>query len=83
MTTFNGFEFNEGTTEEKKQMIQALSNHLRRHPLSVEEVATLLVETMATTSEIVCEADEDDENTLQNIRSMVSDLHGQIESFIN
>lgn len=83
MTTFNGFEFNEGTTEEKKQMIQALSNHLRRHPLSVEEVATLLVETMATTSEIVCEADEDDENTLQNIRSMVGDLHVQIESFIN
>ena len=82
MATFNGFGFTETTTEEVEGVIQELTHYLKNHPLTEEEVAKILVQTMNLTAEISCELDEDDEQSVSRIRSHVEQIQQLIEASI-
>lgn len=82
MTTFNGFNFKEGTMEEKQQLTQTLVQALQTQSITTEEFAKLMVEMMDTLSEMSCELHEDDENSIPNAQQFISDMQNRIESFI-
>lgn len=82
MTTFNGFLFTEGTMEEKETLIQALTQHLEERPLTMAQVAEVFVQTMDLASEMACQVDEDDEETLPQIRQHLTQLQSIIENTI-
>lgn len=82
MTTFNGFNFEEGTMEEKQQLTQTLVQALQTQSITTEEFASLMVEMMDTLSELSCELHEDDENSIPNSQQFISDMQNRIESFI-
>lgn len=83
MTTFNGFLFEEGTFEERDTLIQALTKHLEAHPLTMAQVAEILVHTMDLASEMACQVDEDDEETLPQIRQTLVHLQEFIEKAVH
>lgn len=82
MTTFNGFLFEEGTMEEKDSLSQALTKHLEANPLTMAQVAEVFVQMMDLASEMVCQVDEDDEETLPQIRQQLIQLQAIIENTI-
>ena len=82
MTTFNGFSFAEGTMEEKDELIQSLTIHVESHPLTMAQVAEAFVQTMDLASEMACQVDEDDEETLPQIRQQLTQLQAIIETTI-
>lgn len=82
MTTFNGFLFEEGTMEEKDSLSQALTQHLEANPLTMAQVAEVFVQTMDLASEMACQVDEDDEETLPQIRQHLTQLQSIIENTI-
>lgn len=82
MTTFNGFLFEEGTMEEKDSLSQALTKQLEANPLTMAQVAEVFVQMMDLASEMVCQVDEDDEETLPQIRQQLIQLQAIIENTI-
>lgn len=82
MTTFNGFNFEQGTMEEKQKLTQTLVQALQNQTITNEEFANLMVEMMDALSEMSCELHEEDENSIPKAQQLISDMQNRIESFI-